>query len=347
MREAIDSALAQTYDNIEIVVVNDGSQDTTEEIAKSYGDKIRYFSKENGGTPTALNLGVEMMRGEYFAWLSHDDLYKPNKIQREVEELSKLENKETIMLSNYEIIDESYTKVSRSCVEDLFTAYPQRESSKYFHVLYSTMHCCCLIPKKCFEVVGLFDINWRMAHDHEFLHRILTNFPNKFIPEILLTARDSSHRQGRRAKLRCNIEYSLLVIGIMEKLTEEEILLMQPTKEIFLLSMRNFFNAVNWSIGAEYADIMCQTVGIESVHAQKINQEILETLDQGSQEPNDQVTQELKDQVTQESVNYVTHESQNSSAEEQNFSIAKKVFLSVKYHGLIKTCVKISKKLLG
>ena len=64
MREAIDSALAQTYKNIEVIVVNDGSTDNTDEIAKSYGDKIRYFKKENGGVATALNLGIREMRGE-------------------------------------------------------------------------------------------------------------------------------------------------------------------------------------------------------------------------------------------------------------------------------------------
>ena len=72
MREAIDSALAQTYPNIEILVINDGSTDNTREIALSYGDKIRYFEKENGGVATALNLGIREMRGEYFSGLSHE-----------------------------------------------------------------------------------------------------------------------------------------------------------------------------------------------------------------------------------------------------------------------------------
>ena len=60
LREAIDSALAQTYKNIEIIVVNDGSADDgeTERIALSYGDKIRYFKKENGGVSSALNYGI-------------------------------------------------------------------------------------------------------------------------------------------------------------------------------------------------------------------------------------------------------------------------------------------------
>ena len=266
MREAIDSALAQTYDNIEIIVVNDGSKDNTEEIAKSYGDSIRYFAKENGGTPTALNMGIANMRGEYFAWLSHDDLYKPNKIQREVECLAGLPDKNTIILSNYETIDENYKQIGCMHVEDVIAEYPKREFSKYFHVLFSTMHCCCLIPKKSFDTVGVFDVERRVAHDHEFLNRILSNFPHKLIPEVLLTARDSPSRQGRQAKLRCNIEYSLLIIEIIENLTDEDILLMQPSKEIFYLSVRNLLSAIGWTIGAEYADVMCVSVGIESFH---------------------------------------------------------------------------------
>ena len=91
MREAIDSALAQTYRNIEIIVVNDGSNDNgeTERIALSYGDKIRYFHKENGGVSSALNLGIQNMQGEYFSWLSHDDKYSPKKIENQVNALAK------------------------------------------------------------------------------------------------------------------------------------------------------------------------------------------------------------------------------------------------------------------
>lgn len=72
MREAIDSALAQTYSNIEIIVVNDGSNDDgeTRNIALSYGDKIRYFEKENGGVSTALNLGIKNMGGIFFLALT-------------------------------------------------------------------------------------------------------------------------------------------------------------------------------------------------------------------------------------------------------------------------------------
>jgi len=83
LHEAIDSALAQTYKNVEIIVVNDGSTDDgkTEAIAKSYGDKIRYYYKKNGGVSSALNLGISNMSGDYFAWLSHDDIYLPQNVE--------------------------------------------------------------------------------------------------------------------------------------------------------------------------------------------------------------------------------------------------------------------------
>ncbi|QQS18926.1 glycosyltransferase family 2 protein [Candidatus Saccharibacteria bacterium] len=83
LREAIDSALAQTYKNVETIVVNDGSTDggATEKIAKSYGSKIRYYNKENGGVASTLNFGTQKMTGEYFSWLSHDDLYEKERLK--------------------------------------------------------------------------------------------------------------------------------------------------------------------------------------------------------------------------------------------------------------------------
>ena len=84
MREAIDSALSQTYPHIEVLVVNDGSTDSgaTAAVARSYGDKIRYFEKKNGGVSSALNYGIRNMQGSYFSWLSHDDVYEKTRQNR-------------------------------------------------------------------------------------------------------------------------------------------------------------------------------------------------------------------------------------------------------------------------
>ena len=107
LAEAIDSAIAQTYSNIEIIVVNDGSTDdgATERVARAYGNRIKYYSKPNGGVATALNYAIKRMNGDYFSWLSHDDVYLPEKVERQIKKLEELDGEMVILYSNVEVID--------------------------------------------------------------------------------------------------------------------------------------------------------------------------------------------------------------------------------------------------
>lgn len=265
LREAIDSALAQTYRNLEIIVVNDGSYDDTEEIALSYGDKIRYIAKENGGTSTALNLGIANMRGEYFSWLSHDDLYYPQKIARAVEELSKLENKDTIIISDVDGMTDHTRTFPTALYQAHRDAYPKRNSSYLYPVVYNKTHGCThLISKKVFETVGLFDVKELVAHDFEFYYRAFAKFPHLYIDEPLVTARDSSSRQGKRSHTRGNVEYSLLYIDILEHLSEEEILGMAPSMEEFLNDMEFFFYYADYTIALDYVEVVAEGKGIQT-----------------------------------------------------------------------------------
>lgn len=255
LREAIDSALAQTYSNVEVLVINDGSNDNgeTERIAQSYGDKIRYFAKENGGTSTALNLGIREMKGEYFSWLSHDDTYYPDKIELQISELSKLPDKNTIMMSDLDGIDENYHKIYRTNYIDHINQYPPRAHSRLHPIIYNQTHGCTLLfSRVCFDEVGLFDEKKLVAQDFEFFYRAFLKFPHKLIPRILVTARDSSNRQGRRSKSRGDKEYSKLFIKIIESLTDEEVKLLAPSRLDFYSDMANFFRDAEYSIAAEF-----------------------------------------------------------------------------------------------
>lgn len=167
LREAIESALAQTYNNIEIIVINDGSIDETESIALSFGTTIRYFKKNNGGVASALNLGISEMRGEYFSWLSHDDLYKPEKIEKQIAELIK-GNHKMVVWSDYDVIN------SEGKVIDSFTLYDENKKSDAF-VLFSTfVHgCSLLIPVSLFKEIGLFNENLLTTQDYEMWIRAL------------------------------------------------------------------------------------------------------------------------------------------------------------------------------
>ena len=163
MREAIDSALAQTYPNVEIIVVNDGSKDNTREIALSYGDRIRYFEKENGGVSTALNQGIRAMRGEYFSWLSHDDVYYPEKIQTEIDALKACGNMAQAVYSGWDALIMPNRSVEK---------YPQCINHSYLEIgllapiMGFISGCTLLIPKKYFQQYGFFDESLRAVQDY-------------------------------------------------------------------------------------------------------------------------------------------------------------------------------------
>ncbi|CAG1021376.1 partial heptose III glucuronosyltransferase, partial [Methylococcales bacterium] len=110
--DAVGSALSQTYHNIEVIVVNDGSNDggLTEAIAKSFGDSIRYFHKPNGGVASALNFGISKMQGDLFSWLSHDDIYTPDKIEREVAAFND-SGDQAIIYSDFFVLDKEGTQL--------------------------------------------------------------------------------------------------------------------------------------------------------------------------------------------------------------------------------------------
>jgi glycosyltransferase involved in cell wall biosynthesis len=87
--EAIESVFAQTYEQIELIVVDDGSDDGTAAVVQSFGDAVRYAHQPRGGNGAARNRAVELARGAYFAFLDADDRFLPNKIERQLQVLQE------------------------------------------------------------------------------------------------------------------------------------------------------------------------------------------------------------------------------------------------------------------
>src|SRR5258706_11646315 len=84
LTQSLDSVLAQTYPEVEIIVVDDGSTDDSETILRSYGDRIRWIKQKNQGVSAARNLGVHETQGELVAFLDPDDLWLPAKLEWQV-----------------------------------------------------------------------------------------------------------------------------------------------------------------------------------------------------------------------------------------------------------------------
>lgn len=203
LREAVDSALGQTYPEVEILVVNDGSDDggATEAIALSYGDRIRYFRKENAGVASALNLGIREMRGEYFSWLSHDDVYLPRKVGREIAVLGEF-GRDAVVYSDYEVIDASSRHV------EVFRA--GRFSAPQFRMLLITdipvNGCTVLVPRRCFGQAGLFDERLKAAQDYDLWFRMARRHPFLHVPEVLVRSRMHAGQGTRRMTSTCLAE---------------------------------------------------------------------------------------------------------------------------------------------
>lgn len=171
LAEAIDSALAQTYQNIEVVVVNDGSPDdgATEKVALSYGEKIRYIHQKNGGVSSALNTGIREMKGDYFSWLSHDDLYEPEKIEKQV---ALIQSENDIILCSGSLIDSNGNPI----MHHTKTASGRFTGVELFKLV---LHDYCLnglgflVPKHVFEKEGGFDESLRYMQDMDMWLRMM------------------------------------------------------------------------------------------------------------------------------------------------------------------------------
>src|SRR5438128_3684635 len=89
---AIDSVLAQTYKDYEIIVIDDGSTDDTRESLRPYMARIRYFYQENCGESAARNKGIQVARGKWISMLDSDDVWLPTKLERQFEAITTMDN---------------------------------------------------------------------------------------------------------------------------------------------------------------------------------------------------------------------------------------------------------------
>ncbi len=222
MREAIDSALNQTYKNIEIIVINDGSKDqgATESIALSYGDKIRYIYQENSGVGAALNKGISHMKGDYFSWLSHDDLYKPDKIEKQIE-LLKDYGQDVVVYSDYEHISAKGTFIQKFEI-------PEKGINNIKALIAiggcaGINGCTLLIPQKAFLKYGLFNESLRLSQDCEMWFRIAEGFPFKHVKQSLVLSRQHDEQDTNNKRDLMSLEHDDVMNRYIPTLSDSEI----------------------------------------------------------------------------------------------------------------------------
>lgn len=200
VRQAIDSALAQTYPHTEVIVVNDGSNDggRTRDIALSYGSRIRYLEKPNGGVASALNLGIREMRGDFFSWLSHDDVYYQDKIARQLSCFYASQDDTILPFCNYHVID------CKSAITGTGQIHDFACGSSVVAVIGTYVNgCSMLIPKTAFGKAGVFNESLTNCQDNElWLRMVLSGYRLRYMPDVLMQSRSHDEQGSRTTSAR-------------------------------------------------------------------------------------------------------------------------------------------------
>jgi glycosyltransferase involved in cell wall biosynthesis len=196
LRFAIESVLNQTLRDFELIVVDDGSTDSTPDIARSYGTRLKYLRKENGGVATAFNQGIREASGKYISWLSHDDVYTETKLEKQLDAIIRC-NAPALCYTDVQVIDASGKVTSELELPE----YPQGEalrhlvtSGKISNAAYSIF-----FDRRCVDEVGLYDEARRYTQDAEMLIRLMRRFQFAHVPEKLIKVREHDARGTRAA----------------------------------------------------------------------------------------------------------------------------------------------------
>ena len=185
LSEAIDSVLDQTYSNLEIIAVDDGSTDESSRILISYGSRIRYLHQNNQGTASARNSGVHSANGSILAFLDQDDLWVRDKLKRQVEILKESAATQVVFGMVQQFISPEMSPAFRARIR-----CPAQAVSGY---LPSVM----LIRKEAFLEIGYFNSKWRLGEWADWYMRCTrSNLPKEIVPAVVAKRRLHSNNKG-------------------------------------------------------------------------------------------------------------------------------------------------------
>lgn len=179
LRKSIDSVIAQTFQNWELLILDDCSTDATPDIAKEYAQKdsriLYHRNEKNLRLPGNLNKGFSLAKGEYLTWTSDDNMYRPTAIEKLVRALQ--ENPDAhLAFASCRIIDENDNPVEFIMVNEL---------SKKRIVGVDSVGACFLYTRKAYETVGDYDTAYILVEDFDYWQRIFHHFDTVTIEEIL------------------------------------------------------------------------------------------------------------------------------------------------------------------
>jgi len=196
--ECLDSILTQSYRDIEIIAVDDGSTDTSSGILERYSDKINIISQKNQGLASALNLGISKMKGSWFKWFSPDDVMYSNTIETLIDE-AKNHPDNTIIYSNWNIIDDT-GNILREFHESNYNELSEFDFNVRLLDGQQINVNTTLIPATLFKKYGVRELDDPVAIDYDFFLRsaLLHNVKFHLISQPLVKYRIHSEQLSHK-----------------------------------------------------------------------------------------------------------------------------------------------------
>jgi glycosyltransferase involved in cell wall biosynthesis len=186
LREAIDSALAQSYPPLEVIVVDDGSTDATPEILASYGDRIRVLRQSNRGVAAARNAGIAAARGEYVAFLDADDVWLRRKLELQ---MARFDADPSLGLVHGGV--QTFDAAGRTLQVwlDGLEGHVAGEMLRLDREVITAPGSNIVVPKRVAEEIGGFDERLLPSEDWDFCYRVAARHPVGYVAEVVLRYR--------------------------------------------------------------------------------------------------------------------------------------------------------------
>jgi len=199
---AMRSVLSQKYQPVEYIIIDGGSTDGTVDLIQQLSSKISLFlSESDGGIYDALNKGIKLSSGKYIAILHSDDLFQDDLVVGDMVD-TIVKDKSEVLFSNMVIVDKTTSSVSRFYYSNIFSPWLLRSG-------WMPPHPACLIDKTLFDEFGLYDAQYIIAADYDFLLRIFFRREIRWTHLNRVTVRmrqGGVSNSGLRSKLQISLE---------------------------------------------------------------------------------------------------------------------------------------------
>lgn len=194
LEEAVNSVLGQTFDDYEIIVVNDGSKEDTSSFLERHGKEIIYIEKENGGPSTARNEGIKHSKGDYIAFLDSDDLWLPNKLEIQLKYM--VEYNALWSYCGYQTFGQCSSNTYRMTASK--TPIMQRYNTPYIATP------CVVIKREYLLQHPKIRFNPSLRYGQDSYFWLMINADNSIlaIPEILVKVRMRGGNASKRARIQ-------------------------------------------------------------------------------------------------------------------------------------------------